>query len=73
MAETQVSELLAEKFGNEDMNALPSDSPESDYFILENALQRGFEMIDDNGDVLAVSARNLVSFVKLYRDWKKES
>lgn len=47
---------------------LPKDAPESDHFIVENAMQHGFEMVNDNGDVLAVNERKLVEFVKLYRD-----
>lgn len=39
----------------------------SDYdgFILEGAMQHGFVHIDDNAELFAVSANNLIKFIKL--------
>lgn len=58
-----------DKFLDEGVNELPKGSPETDYFILEAALQRGFEMIDDDGDVYVCSSRQVVELVKPYRDY----
>lgn len=47
---------------------LPEGAPESDYFVLENALQCGFEPVNEDASVYAVSTRRLVEFAKMYRD-----
>jgi hypothetical protein len=41
----------------------------SDYdgFILEGAMQRGFEFINDDADLYVVSGAKLIEFVKLQR------
>lgn len=57
-----------DKFTDADANGLPPGAPEADYFILEAALQRGFEMIDDDGDVYVCNSRQVVELVRPYRD-----
>ena len=54
----------AKKFRGEDANALPPGSPEREYFMLEAALQHGFEMIDHDGDVYVCNSRQIVSLIK---------
>lgn len=58
----------ADKFLDDEKNALPKDAPEAHYFMLEAAMQRGFEMIDDDGDVYVCSSRQIVELVKPYYD-----
>lgn len=56
------------KYVEADDNGLPKDSPESDSFILEHAMNAGFEMIDDDGDVYVCNSRQVVALVKPYKD-----
>lgn len=57
----------ADKFIYPDANELPAESPEAHYYILEAALQKGFEMIDDDGDVYVCSSRQIVALVESYK------
>ncbi len=61
---------------NEFLTRLASFQEESVYetdrdaYIVEGACQKGFDFIDDDGDLLIVSTNKLQAFVKLYRDHK---
>lgn len=55
---------VAHKFFDSDANAALEDTPERKYYVLERALQHGFEMIDDSGDVYVCSSRQLLDLVR---------
>jgi len=59
------------KFTDEQMNALPKDAPERHFFMIEAAMQRGFEMIDDDGDVFICNSRQIVDLLKSTWDDQK--
>lgn len=42
--------------------------PERDFYVIEGAIQSGFEFIDDDAELLVVSAEKLMAFVCLYRN-----
>lgn len=54
---------VVDKFIDPDLNELPKGSPESHYFMLEAAGQRGFEMIDDDGHVYVCNSRQIVALL----------
>ncbi len=54
------------KFLDEAANELPAGASERDYYIIEAALQRDFEMIDDDGSVFVCNARQVVALVLPY-------
>jgi hypothetical protein len=62
---------VADKFTDEAQNELPRGSPEAHFFMLEAASQRGFEMIDDDGNVYVCNSRQIVALLtpmKVARD-----
>ena len=63
-----IRNALVKKYVEADDNGLPKGSPESDSFILEHAMQVGFEMIDDDGDAYVCNSRQVVALVKPYKD-----
>lgn len=63
-----IRNALVKKYVEADDNGLPKGSPESDSFILEHAMQVGFEMIDDDGDAYVCNSRQVVDLVKPYKD-----
>lgn len=63
---------VAAKFLDPDVNDLPSGSPEAHYYALEAALQHGFEMIDDDGDVYVCSSAQILKLVLPYMEKVQE-
>lgn len=63
-----IRNALVKKYVEADDNGLPKDSSESDVYILEHAMNVGFEMIDDDGDAYVCNSRQVVALVKPYMD-----
>lgn len=55
---------IANQFDDPEQNALPTDSPEDDYFMLVDALQHGFTHIDDDGHVYVCTSRQVVALMQ---------
>lgn len=51
------------KFADAEANALATGSTEREHYMIEAALQRGFEIVDDEGDVFLCSSRQIVSLL----------
>lgn len=60
--------LIHEFFENLSACKMPTepDRPERDFYIIEGAMQHGFEWIDDDGELFTVSQSKLMDFVNLF-------